>query len=327
MPYIVRPGEPYPWFAGTARALDQIIGIDQQGIRDQYDQLGEQRAERRQIAGEGRHNAEYDRRTAEGRTYAEGQQAAERKRKGGADSLMLTTLQGAGLLPRTPELDAAGKTAAGGVDLDMNTLVRMYAQKVLRDQEAARAAALLRAAGVSTDSPPTVTMPQEPSAGGLPQGFVPGRAGPVITDPGDAATLIHVKDQRARDAAMAAERAADNARAQAAADEAARHHKATEGAGGPKAAVDQADAEISFLRQKLTQWQQDFKDAQAEIRDRGEATPELTDKLEKARAAWNRTNAEIKAKLAQRGATTRQYPADVTTEAERREYDALLGRE
>lgn len=211
MPYIRRDFEDRPWFGALNDSLGSMIGLRQGEISDLRQQAGEQRS-----------NAEFDRRTADTRKYAEGQQAAERQRTGQGQGLMLDALRTAGIIKDTPEVGAL----RGGLEKDglpgFQQMMEMYARKVQQEQaqkakadEEARAAqeagALQRTLGIGQQRP---AIPLAVPNGSNPvMAKIPGSPGETFQTPQAVEAAARIMGTREAAAATEANRARVDQRA------------------------------------------------------------------------------------------------------------------
>jgi len=211
MPYIRRDFEDRPWFGALNNSLGSMIGLRQGEISDLRQQAGEQRS-----------NAEFDRRTADARKYAEGQQAADRQRTGQGQGLMLDALRTAGIIKDTPEVGAL----RGGLEKDglpgFQQMMEMYARKVQQEQEqkakadeearaAQEAGALQRTLGIGQQRP---AIPLAVPNGSNPvMATIPGSPGETFQTPQAVEAAARIMGTRAAAAATEANRVRDDQRA------------------------------------------------------------------------------------------------------------------
>lgn len=212
MPYIRRDFEDRPWFGALNNSLGSMIGLRQGEISDLRQQAGEQRS-----------NAEFDRRTADARKYAEGQQAADRQRTGQGQGLMLDALRTAGIIKDTPEVGAL----RGGLEKDglpgFQQMMEMYARKVQQEQEqkakadeearaAQEAGALQRTLGIGQQRP---AIPLAVPNGSNPvMATIPGSPGETFQTPQAVEAAARIMGTRAAAAASEANRQRDDQRSQ-----------------------------------------------------------------------------------------------------------------
>lgn len=237
MPYLVQTGSPSPWFQATNDSLDTLIGVAGQDrarrMQEEAQIRGEDRANTRQIAGEGRQqgyqiagenrsNTEWGRRfgvqenAALGREQRGNQRQDALRNEGyqreaaGGGAMMNTAIQ-AGLVKDNPMLQAANRDnmapgpTQGAVPMQqiLQALAAEQSRRNLEQRQTDEAGNIIGAAS-SAGMLPVNSLPNAQGPAPLPRFLTPGAAQGYVND---AQQNEHLRVQM--DAAGAAAAAAD----------------------------------------------------------------------------------------------------------------------
>lgn len=200
MPYIRRDFEDRPWFGALNDSLGSMIGLRQGEITDLRQQAGEQRS-----------NAEFDRRTADARKYAEGQANQELDRKGQAQGLLYDSLKAAGIIKGDTGLDEARKNPRLFANMPLDQIVKHGVELMQRQQAAGEAGALQRTLGIGQQRP---AIPLAVPNGSNPvMAKIPGSPGETFQTPQAVEAAARIMGTREAAAATEANRARVDQRA------------------------------------------------------------------------------------------------------------------